>query len=158
MSSTRPVQSVDESRRDPARVHEFDFLRATECAALNTLKWMGKGDKESADAAACDAIRGMFDIMNIRGEVVIGEGIKDQAPGLFKGEQVGLWQDDGPRFDIAVDPVDGTTNVSKGMPNAISCIAAASREESSRERDAGDPVLLHAQTVVSAASSGGVVG
>jgi fructose-1,6-bisphosphatase II len=93
------------------------------------MKWIGKGDKEAGDAAACDAIRGMFDIMNIRGEVVIGEGIKDEAPGLFKGEKVGMWKEGAPRFDIALDPIDGTTNLSKGLPNAISCIAAASRDE-----------------------------
>jgi fructose-1,6-bisphosphatase II len=121
--------SSTESRRDHERLQAFEFLRATEIAALNTLQWVGKGDKESADAAACDAIRGMFDIMDIRGEVVIGEGIKDEAPGLFKGERVGLWNPDSPRFDIALDPIDGTTNVSKGMPNAISCIAAAIRDE-----------------------------
>lgn len=117
------------SHHDVERVIEYDFLRTTELGALNTLQWLGKGDKESADAAACDAIRGMFDIMNIRGEVVIGEGIKDEAPGLFKGEKVGTWAEDTPRFDIALDPVDGTTNVSKGLPNAISCIAAASRDD-----------------------------
>jgi fructose-1,6-bisphosphatase II len=110
---------------DIQRLIEFDFLRATEMAALNCMQWMGKGNKEAADAAACDAIRGMFDIMDIRGEVVIGEGIKDQAPGLFKGERVGMWREGSPRFDIALDPVDGTTNISKGMPNSISCIAAA---------------------------------
>jgi fructose-1,6-bisphosphatase II len=110
---------------DFERQIEMDFLRATEIGALNTLQWLGKGEKEKADEAACDAIRGMFDLMDIRGEVVIGEGIKDQAPGLFKGEKVGTWKDGAPRFDIALDPVDGTTNVSKGMPNSISCIAAA---------------------------------
>jgi fructose-1,6-bisphosphatase II len=89
------------------------------------MQWIGKGDKEAADAAACDAIRGMFDLMDMRGEVVIGEGIKDNAPGIFKGERVGTWRDGTPRFDIALDPVDGTTNIGKGMPNAISCIAAA---------------------------------
>lgn len=114
---------------DVERLAEFDFMRATECAALNTLRWLGKGDKEAADAAASDAIRGLFDLADIRGEVVIGEGIKDQAPGLFKGERVGLWRDGTPRFDIALDPIDGTTNVSKGLPNAISCIAAASRDD-----------------------------
>ncbi len=114
---------------DIERLVAFDFLRATECAALQSLSWLGKGDKESADAAACDAIRGLFDITDIRGEVVIGEGIKDQAPGLFKGERVGRWRDGSPRFDIALDPIDGTTNVSKGLPNAISCIAAASRDD-----------------------------
>ena len=107
------------------RLMEFDFLRATEQAALFSLKWLGQGQKETADEAACDAIRGMFDQMDMRGEVVIGEGIKDEAPGLFKGEQVGTWAEGAPRFDIALDPIDGTTNCSKGLPNSISCIAAA---------------------------------
>ena len=110
---------------DPERVFESDFLRATEGAALVAHRWMGRGDKESADAAACDAIRGMFDLMDMRGEVVLGEGIKDDAPGLFKGEKVGTWLDGSPQFHIALDPVDGTTNVSKGMANSVACIAAA---------------------------------
>src|SRR5260221_8478435 len=94
------------------------------------MQWIGKGNKEAADAAACDAIRGMFDLMDICGEVVIGEGIKDKAPGLFKGEKVGTWRQGAPRFDIALDPVDGTTNVARGLPNAISCLAAAMPEGS----------------------------
>lgn len=110
---------------DVQRLLEFDFLRATEIAALNCMQWMGKGEKEAADAAACDAIRGMFDIADVCGEVVIGEGIKDEAPGIFKGERLGMWRAGSPRFDIALDPIDGTTNLSKGMPNSISCIAAA---------------------------------
>jgi fructose-1,6-bisphosphatase II len=114
---------------DIERIIEFDFVRATEAAALNSLGWLGRGDKEAADAAACDAIRGMFDLMNICGEVVIGEGIKDNAPGIFKGEQLGTWIPGSPQFDIALDPIDGTTNISKGAPNSISCIAAASPEE-----------------------------
>jgi len=114
---------------DFERQIEFDFLRATEIAALNTLQWLGKGDKEKADEAACDAIRGMFDLMDIRGEVVIGEGIKDEAPGLFQGEKVGTWKENSPRFEIALDPVDGTTNVSKGLPNSLSCIAVAAPPE-----------------------------
>jgi fructose-1,6-bisphosphatase II len=113
------------SLRDFERQIEFDFLRATEIAALNTLQWLGKGQKEKADEAACDAIRGMFDLMDISGEVVIGEGIKDEAPGLFNGEKVGTWKEGSPHFEIALDPVDGTTNVGKGMPNSLSCIAAA---------------------------------
>src|SRR6266704_5218827 len=115
--------------RDIERIIEFDFVRATEAAALNALRWLGRGDKEAADAAACDAMRGMFDLMNICGEVVIGEGIKDEAPGIFKGEQLGTWVPGSPPFDIAIDPIDGTTNISKGAPNSISCIAAASPEE-----------------------------
>jgi fructose-1,6-bisphosphatase II len=114
---------------DTERIIEFDFVRATEAAALNSWRWLGRGDKEQADAAACDAMRGMFDLMNICGEVVIGEGIKDNAPGIFKGEQLGTWVPGAPQFDIAIDPIDGTTNISKGAPNSISCIAAASPEE-----------------------------
>lgn len=114
---------------DIQRLVEFDFLRATEIAALNCMQWMGKGDKAAADAAACDAIRGMFDITDICGQVVIGEGIKDKAPGIFKGELLGMWRDGAPRYDIALDPIDGTTNLSKGMPNSISCIAAATPDE-----------------------------
>src|SRR5947207_5454564 len=114
---------------DIERIIEFDFVRATEAAALNSLRWLGRGDKEAADAAACDAMRGMFDLMNICGEVVIGEGIKDDAPGIFKGEQLGTWIPGSPPFDIAIDPVDGTTNISKGAPNSIACIAAASPEQ-----------------------------
>jgi fructose-1,6-bisphosphatase II len=110
---------------DIERQIEFDFLRATEMAALNSLQWLGKGQKELADAAACDAIRGMFDLTDMRGEITIGEGIKDEAPGLFKGERVGTWRETAPRFEIALDPIDGTTNVGKGMPNSLSCIAAA---------------------------------
>src|SRR5436309_9110345 len=114
---------------DIERIIEFDFVRATEAAALNSLRWLGRGDKEKADEAACDAMRGMFDLMNICGEVVIGEGIKDEAPGIFKGEQLGTWIPGSPPFDIAIDPIDGTTNISKGAPNSISCIAAASPAE-----------------------------
>ena len=115
--------------RDIERIIELDFVRATEAAALNSLRWLGRGDKEAADEAASDAIRGMFDLINICGEVVIGEGIKDNAPGIFKGEHLGTWYPGSPEFHIAIDPIDGTTNISKGAPNSISCIAAASPEE-----------------------------
>ena len=110
---------------DPERTVEFEFVRATENAALNVLPWLGRGEKEKADAAACDAIYGVFDKLDVRGEVVIGEGIKDNAPGIFVGEKLGTWKDGSPRFDIALDPIDGTTNLAKGMPNSISVIAAA---------------------------------
>jgi fructose-1,6-bisphosphatase II len=68
----------------------------------------------------------MFDLMNICGEVVIGEGIKDNAPGIFKGEHLGTWLPGSHKFDLALDPIDGTTNVAKGLPGSICCIAAAS--------------------------------
>ncbi len=126
---------MDSTSPDIERYLELDFLRATEMAALNTLQWLGKGRKEDADAAACDAIRGMFDLMDICGEVVIGEGIKDEAPGLFIGEKIGTWREGSPRIDVALDPIDGTTNVAKGMGNSISCVAAALRQEN------GEPAL-----------------
>jgi fructose-1,6-bisphosphatase II len=113
------------SSYDVERVLEFEFVRATENAALTAIHWLGRGEKEKGDAAACDAIYGVPAILDIRGEVVIGEGIKDNAPGIFVGERLGTWREGSPRFNIALDPIDGTTNLSKGMPNSISVIAAA---------------------------------
>ncbi|HEY5752662.1 MAG TPA: class II fructose-bisphosphatase [Chthoniobacterales bacterium] len=123
------MKTTAQRRDDVERLIEFDFVRATEGAALNSLPWLGRGEKELADAAACDAIRGMFDLIDICGEVVIGEGIKDNAPGIFKGEHLGTWRPGSVHFQIALDPIDGTTNIAKGAPNSISCIAAASPEE-----------------------------
>jgi len=111
--------------QDVERNIEFEFVRATENAALNSIHWLGRGNKEAADAAACDAINGVFDLVDIRGEVVIGEGIKDNAPGIFLGDKLGTWKDGSPRFDIALDPIDGTSNISKGLPNSISVLCAA---------------------------------
>jgi fructose-1,6-bisphosphatase II len=112
---------------DPERTVEFEFIRATENAALNVMPWMGRGEKEKADAAACDAINGVFDLVDIAGEVVIGEGAKDNAPGLFLGDKLGTWKTGCPRFDVAVDPIDGTTNLANGLPNSISVMAASQR-------------------------------
>ncbi len=111
------------TQHDFERNIEFEFVRATENAALNSIHWMGRGDKEAADAAACDAIYGVFDQVDIRGEVVIGEGIKDNAPGIFLGEKLGKWSEGAPRFDIALDPIDGTSNIGKGLPNSISVMS-----------------------------------
>jgi len=104
---------------------EFEFVRATENAALNAIHWLGRGNKEAADEAACDAINGVFDLADIRGEVVIGEGLKDKAPGICLGDRLGKGGSTSPRFDIALDPIDGTTNMAKGLPNSISVMAAA---------------------------------
>src|SRR6195256_1429483 len=112
-----PVRLRSQNYHDIERIIEFDFLRAREAAALNPLPWLGRGEKEKADAAACDAIRGMFDHMDISAEVVIGEGIKDNAPGIFKGEHLGTWLPGTTHFEIALDPIDGTTNIAKGAPN-----------------------------------------
>ncbi|MDP1579963.1 MAG: class II fructose-bisphosphatase [Candidatus Didemnitutus sp.] len=108
---------------DPERSLEFEFIRATEAAALNSVHWIGRGEKEKADEAACDAINGTFDHIDMRGEVVIGEGIKDGAPGIFLGDRLGTWKAGSPKFNIALDPIDGTTNISKGLPNSISVMA-----------------------------------
>jgi len=120
---------------DPERTIEFEFVRATENAALHSVQWLGRGEKEKADAAACDAIYGVFDLVDVAGEVVIGEGIKDNAPGIFLGEQLGTWRPGSARFDIALDPIDGTTNIALGMPNSISVMAAS-------ERKPGEPQSL----------------
>src|SRR5438477_9143681 len=110
---------------DPERTIEFEFVRATENAALNSLPWLGRGEKEKADGAACDAIYGVFDLVDICGDVVIGEGQKDNAPGIFLGDHLGTWQPGSPRFEIALDPIDGTTNIAYGLPNSISVMAAS---------------------------------
>ena len=136
---------------DVERTIEFDFLRATEAAALNTLPWVGRGHKEKADAAACDAIRGMFDLINVCAEVVIGEGIKDDAPGIFKGEHLGTWKPGSHKFDLALDPIDGTTNVSKGLPGSICCLAAASpdlRDEASSFTKTTEDALAKSEATV----------
>lgn len=121
------IQLFSLTTADPERTLEYEFVRATENAALNTVQWLGRGEKELADAAACDAINGVFDLVDIRGEVVIGEGIKDNAPGIFLGDKLGNWKPDAPVFDIALDPVDGTTNLANGLPHAISVMAASER-------------------------------
>jgi fructose-1,6-bisphosphatase II len=100
-------------------------VRTTEYAALAAARWIGRGEKESADGAAVDAMRLMLDNVAMDGLVVIGEGEKDEAPMLFNGERVG----DGsqPEVDVAVDPLEGTELCAKGMPNALATIALAER-------------------------------
>ena len=100
-------------------------MRVTEAGAMAAGRWVGRGDKEGGDGAAVDAIRELVNTVSMRGVVVIGEGEKDEAPMLYNGEEVG--NGDGPDCDFAVDPIDGTTLMSKGMPNAISVLAVADR-------------------------------
>jgi len=102
----------------------MELLRVTEAAAIACGRWMGKGDKDAADAAAVEAMRDAFKEVNISGTVVIGEGEMDEAPMLYIGEQVG---NGGRWVDIAVDPVEGTNLVAKGLPGAIAVLAAAPR-------------------------------
>ncbi len=88
-------------------------------------RWIGRGDKEAADQAAVDAMRGVLDTVAMRGVVVIGEGEKDEAPMLFNGEDVGSGE--GAEVDVAVDPLEGTRLTALGQPNAIAVIAVAER-------------------------------
>lgn len=101
----------------------LDFVRATEDAAIQASKWVGKGDKEKADAAAVKALRERLNQMQIYGTVVIGEGERDNAPMLFIGEKVG--KEGFFEVDIAVDPLEGTTPTAKGGLNAMSVLAIA---------------------------------
>ncbi len=103
----------------------LDLVRVTEAAAMAAGRWVGRGDKEGGDGAAVDAMRKLINSIPMRGVVVIGEGEKDNAPMLYNGEQVG--DGSGPEVDVAVDPVDGTTLMSKGMPNALAVLAVAER-------------------------------
>ncbi|MDO5096439.1 MAG: class II fructose-bisphosphatase [Peptostreptococcaceae bacterium] len=103
----------------------LELVRITETAALAAAKFMGRGDKNGADGAAVEGMRKAFENVNIRGEIVIGEGELDEAPMLYIGERVGTGY--GPSFDIAVDPLDGTSLIAKGLPNAIAVIAMAKR-------------------------------
>ena len=88
-------------------------------------RWVGRGDKNGGDGAAVDAMRQLIGSVSMRGIVVIGEGEKDEAPMLFNGEEVG--NGEGPWCDVAVDPIDGTTLMSKGMPGSVAVLAVAER-------------------------------
>ncbi len=109
----------------PDRNLAMELVRVTEAAAMASARWVGRGDKNGADAAAVNAMRMLIGTVSMNGVVVIGEGEKDDAPMLFNGERVG--DGTGAEADVAVDPIDGTTLAAKGMPNAISVIAAAER-------------------------------
>jgi fructose-1,6-bisphosphatase II / sedoheptulose-1,7-bisphosphatase len=100
----------------------LELVRVTEAAALAASHWMGLGKKNDADGAAVTAMRKAFDTVAIDGTVVIGEGEMDEAPMLFIGEKVGAG---GPKMDIAVDPLEGTTLTAKGGPNAMAVVALA---------------------------------
>jgi fructose-1,6-bisphosphatase II len=113
------------SRQDLDRNLALDLVRVTEAAAMAAGRWVGRGDKEGGDGAAVDAMRRLINSIPMRGTVVIGEGEKDNAPMLYNGERVG--DGTGVEVDVAVDPVDGTTLMSKGMPNALAVLAVAER-------------------------------
>ena len=109
----------------PDRNLAMELVRATEAAAIRATPFIGRGDKNAADQAAVDAMRKFLSTVNFQGRVVIGEGEKDAAPMLFNGEEVGTGN--GPKCDIAVDPIDGTSLTAAGRSHAISMIAVADR-------------------------------
>jgi fructose-1,6-bisphosphatase II len=118
-------QALSVAREAPDRNISLELVRVTEAAAMAAGRWVGRGDKLGGDGAAVDAMRQLIGTVSMNGIVVIGEGEKDEAPMLFNGEEVG--NGDGPDCDVAVDPIDGTTLMAKGMPNAIAVMAVAER-------------------------------
>jgi fructose-1,6-bisphosphatase II len=113
------------SQAKPDRNLALELVRVTEAAALAAARWVGRGDKIAADGAAVDAMRFVLDSVSMDGNVVIGEGEKDEAPMLFNGENIG--DGDPPVVDIAVDPLEGTRLCALGMPSALAVIALAER-------------------------------
>ena len=122
-STVPPALAV--ARQAPDRNLALELVRVTEAAAMAAGRWVGRGDKNGGDGAAVDAMRTLIGTVSMRGVVVIGEGEKDNAPMLYNGEEVG--DGTGPLCDVAVDPIDGTTLMAKGMPNALAVIAVAPR-------------------------------
>ena len=109
----------------PDRNLALELVRVTESGAMGAGRWVGRGDKNAADQAAVDAMRGMLDSVSMDGVVVIGEGEKDEAPMLYNGEPIG--DGSGPKVDVAVDPLEGTRLCALGQPNAIAVMAVAER-------------------------------
>ncbi|WP_433871417.1 class II fructose-bisphosphatase [Saccharopolyspora sp. CA-218241] len=119
------TSTTDQQHEAPDRNLAMELVRVTEAAAMAAGRWVGRGDKNSGDGAAVDAMRRLIGSVSMRGVVVIGEGEKDEAPMLYNGEEVG--NGEGPEVDVAVDPIDGTTLLSKGMPNSLAVLAVAER-------------------------------
>lgn len=113
------------SSSDPDRNLALELVRTTEAAAMAAARMMGRGDKNAADQAAVNAMRLMFNTVDMDGVVVIGEGEKDEAPMLFNGERLGTGVP--PQVDIAVDPIDGTRLTALGLPGALAVVAMAER-------------------------------
>jgi fructose-1,6-bisphosphatase II / sedoheptulose-1,7-bisphosphatase len=107
------------------RVLVLEMVRVTEAAAIAASKMIGRGDEKAADAAAVEAMRAAFNDLEFDGTVVIGEGERDEAPMLYIGEKVGSAIGTGPKIDIALDPLEGTTITAKAGPNALAVLAIA---------------------------------
>jgi len=119
----QPLRQTPSVSAEISRNLALELVRVTEAGALASARWMGRGDKNQADGAAVEAMRRALGKIEMDGVVVIGEGEKDEAPMLYIGERIGTGTP--PEVDIAVDPVEGPTLLSKGLPNAISVIAMA---------------------------------
>ena len=113
------------ARETPNRNLALELVRVTEAAALASSHWMGRGQKEAGDGAAVEAMRLILATVDMEGVVVIGEGAKDDAPMLYDGERIG--NGFGPSVDVAVDPIEGTSLLAYGRPDAISVVAIAPR-------------------------------
>src|SRR6218665_2979843 len=113
------------SDSDLDRVLVLERVRVTEAAAIAAAKLIGRGDEKAADAAAVEAMRTAFNTLYMDGTIVIGEGERDEAPMLYIGEKVGNAPGKGPKIDIAVDPLEGTTITAKAGPNALAVLAIA---------------------------------
>jgi fructose-1,6-bisphosphatase II / sedoheptulose-1,7-bisphosphatase len=107
------------------RVLVLEMVRVTEAAAIAASKWIGRGDNDAADAAAVEAMRMALNELPLCGTVVIGEGERDEAPMLYIGEKVGCGEGEGPKIDIALDPLEGTSITAKAGPNALAVLAIA---------------------------------
>jgi fructose-1,6-bisphosphatase II / sedoheptulose-1,7-bisphosphatase len=123
MGEAMADQAKDDDAGKMDRNLALEVVRVTEAAALAASKLMGRGDEKMADQAAVDAMRTTLNSLAIEGTIVIGEGERDEAPMLYIGETVGLGR--GPKIDIALDPLEGTTITAKGLPNALTVIAMA---------------------------------
>ncbi|MDE1468602.1 class II fructose-bisphosphatase [Aurantiacibacter sp. D1-12] len=120
------MNSTDKSEQSVLdRVLVLEMVRVTESAAIAASDLIGRGDEKAADAAAVEAMRRAFDTLYMDGTVVIGEGERDEAPMLYIGEKVGGAPGKGPKIDIALDPLEGTTITAKAGPNALAVLAAA---------------------------------
>ena len=120
------MNSTTDTARNPLdRILVLEMVRVTEAAAVAASKLIGRGDEKAADAAAVEAMRQAFDELYMDGTVVIGEGERDEAPMLYIGEKVGGAPGKGPKIDIALDPLEGTTITAKAGPNSLAVLAAA---------------------------------
>ena len=125
MKSASTINSFETTASVLDRVLVLEMVRVTEAAAVAASSLIGRGDEKAADHAAVEAMRRAFDTLEIDGTVVIGEGERDEAPMLFIGEKVGGAPGTGPKIDIALDPLEGTTITAKAGPNALAVLAAA---------------------------------